>query len=223
MATVLNDAVVRIILDPSAAKAELDALEKGAGQIGDAEKKAEESAKKGEEAAKKAGGGPGTERGGGAGGKFRLPPLTAAGFAGALPFVGGAARFATEQLQRFGPMAEGITKGMASELPPGLREIVETAIGKTIGEVRQIVDAVDAKLKAVSATFDQMKSVGKAALMIGGRIDADDIAAFARNEYAIQSTLLRFQREKEAQVLKEMGSSGAGQVLNALRRGVKVN
>ena len=231
MATKLQDAVVKVRLDAEGALAELNALLQSTTKLEGAEQKAADTGKKIDEQSKAEQRQAATKQKPSA--KFTLPPLTAAGVAGAAPWVGGTARFAVEQIQRFGPAAHGIMGEFAEQgsaeflnkLPSWLREPIRDAMNEGLKKVTEkalmFVEKWDAWLRAFGGTIDQLKAVGKAQLYLGGAIDADWMWKYAKNEFAWQEASYRMQRAQDMRVTEALGRGGAKSVIQLMRNTLK--
>lgn len=224
MATKLSDAVLRIQLDPEGAKAEVRVLEEKVRAVEEArgkeaaEDKARASKKDAEKDEKKK-----TETATKGGGKFTLPPLTAPDFLGAIPLVGGLAKTGASLVQRFGPLASGIAQGFGENVPEGVKSYVAKAVEGTLSATGAQLNAFDAKLRAIQSTFEQVKQVAKAQLLLAGKVDTTAAANFLTDEFTIQSKLQQFERFVEDQTLRELGRGGQKAMIDALRKISRVN
>lgn len=212
--------MIRLTLDREGARAEAEELSRRYSAVDAARKKDEdaERERKGKEESAK----PKAEKGGGGGG-FRLPPLTAPDVLGATPVVGGAARLGSSLVQRFGALASGIAQAAAADLPAPVAKAIAAAVDGVITQTGAAINSLDARLRAFSATFEQVKAVTKAQLLLYGKVDTTGTAAFTQREFTIQSKLLQLQKTAEDAVLRELGRNGQKTMIDALRKTVRTN
>lgn len=229
MATTLREAVIRISIDPQGARAEVAQLEKTLRSIDERrqtlkrerqeesrqdEKKVSDKKRELQEKAA----------------RFSLPPLTAADVVGAIPVVGGLAKVTTQGLQRFGPGLTGVLDEGAKAAMEGVPEPFKTVLGGIVDKQTEFlkqaqgkINEFDAFLRAFHPTWEQVKAVAKAQMLVSGAVDITDIGSFAQNEFMIQQAQLRLQKSIEDETLRQLGAGGTKQLLEATRKLFKKN